>query len=313
MSRPDPTGESLESILASIRKSLSEQSTGVLADEPAAPSDAQKGILSGLARRLSGSADDLAPLVEDAPLPPVEGEPPLVEDAAPVVEEEVPLVAEPEDDAPPLLVREPLPSAAPPAPAVPAPSAAQAQKDALWFLGGRGRSDAPQNGPAATPETQRPAPLPAAEPAPKPAPSRSPRGGVVRGPLPPFFGSSAEAQKAEVVLAQPSAQGAGMMLPPAEQPARVANGQAAASPVEARAADGPRNGAASSLFGHIASADAKAGPEAATPHLQALEAMVAELLRPMLKRWLDENMPRLVANALEDEAVRMAARDPRKR
>jgi hypothetical protein len=46
--------------------------------------------------------------------------------------------------------------------------------------------------------------------------------------------------------------------------------------------------------------------------VHALEAMVAELLRPMLQRWLEENMPRLVSAALRDEAVRMAARDSKK-
>src|SRR5262245_13798650 len=40
MSKPDPTGESLESILASIRRSLAEQSTDVLNDEPSPQPDA---------------------------------------------------------------------------------------------------------------------------------------------------------------------------------------------------------------------------------------------------------------------------------
>jgi cell pole-organizing protein PopZ len=130
---------------------------------------------------------------------------------------------------------------------------------------------------------------------------------VVRGPLPPFFGSSAEAQKAEVVLVQPSAPGPGVLLPP--MASKVANGQA--GPAIAQAADGVRNGAGNGFFGHVAS-DAGAAPEGAAPNDHTLEAMVAQLLRPMLQRWLDENMPRLVAAALKDEAVRMATRDPRK-
>jgi cell pole-organizing protein PopZ len=292
MSKPDPTGESLESILASIRKSLSEQSTGVLEEEAAAPAETQKGILSGLTRRLNESADDLLPLVEDTP--------PLVEEQLPLVEDTGP----PEPDTA-ILPRDPLPAATPAPPAASAPAAAQPQKDALWFLAGRGRPAAPQSASPATVEAPRPADV-----APKPASSRSARSGVVRGPLPPFFGSSAEAQKAEVVLVPPSSSATGAMPPSSAQPAKVSNGQAAGG-VEARATDGLRNGAASALFGHVA-ADAKAAPEAATPHLQALEAMVAELLRPMLRRWLDENMPRLVAAALEDEVVRTAARDSRK-
>ena len=184
-----------------------------------------------------------------------------------------------------------------------APAAAQPQKDALWFLGGRDRPAAPESDPPATVEPARPAAVD-----PKPVQARTARSGVLRGPLPPFFGSSAEAQKAEVVLVQPTAAGAGMMLPPAP-PAKAPNGQA--GPVAGQAGDGLRNGAAGALFGHAAS-DARAAPEGATPHVHALEAMVAELLRPMLQRWLDENMPRLVSAALKDEAVRMAARDPRK-
>jgi cell pole-organizing protein PopZ len=136
----------------------------------------------------------------------------------------------------------------------------------------------------------------------------------VRGPLPPFFGSSAEAQKAEVVLVQPGSPGGSMMLPPTPQPAKAAaNGQAGpANPAPvAGQADGQRNGAASTLFGPVIS-DAKIAAGSAGPHTHALEAMVAEMLRPMLQRWLDENMPRLVAAALQDEAVRMAVRDQNK-
>jgi cell pole-organizing protein PopZ len=287
MSKPDPTGESLESILASIRRSLSEQSTDVLAEEPAAPAEAPKGAISGLARRLAESGDDLPLPVED--LGPVEPEPDILA-----------LPGEPQPDAPPLSA--PVPSQAVLIP-TPTPAPAQPQKDALWFLGARGGSE---TGSPARPE----APAPAAV-APQPVTSKPAQSGVVRGPLPPFFGSSAEAQKAEVVLVQPSSPGAGMILPPAPQPTKPANGQA--GPALGQAADGGlRNGAAGVLFGQAAQ-DARAAAEGATPHVQGLEAMVAELLRPMLQRWLDENMPRLVSAALKDEAIRMAARNSDKR
>jgi cell pole-organizing protein PopZ len=46
--------------------------------------------------------------------------------------------------------------------------------------------------------------------------------------------------------------------------------------------------------------------------MPAFETMVAELLRPMLRRWLDENMPRLVSAALKAEAEVMSRRDPKK-
>src|SRR5262245_35614690 len=137
MSKPDPTGESLESILASIRRSLSEQSTDVLAEEaPAAPTDAPRGVISGLTRRLAESAEDASP-VDDAE--PAELDPKL----------------EPLD----LPHQDPAPSAPPsgPAASAPAPAPAQPQKDALWFLGGRDRPAAPESGPPATAEPARPA------------------------------------------------------------------------------------------------------------------------------------------------------------
>ena len=80
--------------------------------------------------------------------------------------------------------------------------------------------------------------------------------------------------------------------------------------------DGMRNGTA-----QLASSDQRQRTAAAAegraggrdePQIQALEAMVAELLRPMLRRWLDENMPRLVSAALKEEAERMSERDAKK-
>jgi cell pole-organizing protein PopZ len=262
-----------------------------------------------MARRLAES-DDAAPLVLGEAPPLLVADAPL--DALPaesLAEEPLPELPDQPMDPPPI-VRPSGREAAEAAPPAPAPSP---PKDMLWFLSGRSRQAAPESAPPAPVEAQGPAP-----PASQPAPARSARPGVVRGPLPPFFGSSAEAQKAEVVLVQPSsAPGPAVMLAPAPQPAKAAaNGQAGPAPGPAvgpaggpvppggHASDGLRNGAASALFGRVA-----AGPESATPHTHALEAMVAEMLRPMLQRWLDENMPRLVATALQDEAVRMAARD----
>jgi cell pole-organizing protein PopZ len=65
----------------------------------------------------------------------------------------------------------------------------------------------------------------------------------------------------------------------------------------------------------------KAAPAAAAPspsatlasdmaHNRALEVMVLDLLKPMLRQWLDENMPRMVAEALGEEVQR--ARDAKK-
>jgi cell pole-organizing protein PopZ len=59
-------------------------------------------------------------------------------------------------------------------------------------------------------------------------------------------------------------------------------------------------------------ADSGGGAAAGATQLHGLEAMVAELLRPMLRRWLDENMPRLVSAALKAEADNLSRRDPHK-
>ena len=44
-----------------------------------------------------------------------------------------------------------------------------------------------------------------------------------------------------------------------------------------------------------------------TPLTRALETVVLDLLKPMLRQWLDENMPRLVAEALSEEVQRTRA------
>ena len=170
MSRPDTGGESLESILAAIRKSLAEQATDVLEEEVGAPAGLQEDAPAatqgsdGFFQRLRDVTEDTLQAEAAAP----NGQEPP---AAPV--EETPSA--------------PAPETAP----VPAP----ASKDPLWFLG-RG-ADAPANNGAAE--------AGGLDAFPKPAPNlRVPssetkaRADIVRGPLPPFFGSSAEAAKVEV-------------------------------------------------------------------------------------------------------------------
>ena len=45
------------------------------------------------------------------------------------------------------------------------------------------------------------------------------------------------------------------------------------------------------------------------PGTRALDAMVVEMLQPMLRQWLDQNMPRLVAAALKEQAERLNTAD----
>ncbi|MBO0763907.1 MAG: DUF2497 domain-containing protein [Hyphomicrobiaceae bacterium] len=165
----------------------------------------------------------------------------------------------------------------------------------------------------------------------------------MRGPLPPFFGSSTEGTKVEVVPAPelmpavspppPTAYGLagdqlhGPVTSPAMSPAPWAAAGLGPHDLPGMHADagavpggGPNRKAAELLDrpaadGGIAAMDGRPAAPDNPPQVLALpglEAMVAELLRPLLRRWLDENMPRLVSAALRAEAELMAKRDPKK-
>ena len=60
--------------------------------------------------------------------------------------------------------------------------------------------------------------------------------------------------------------------------------------------------AAASAFGHLAQTIAMPG------HGRTLEDVVRELLRPMLKTWLDENLPTIVQATVDEEVSRIARR-----
>ena len=60
--------------------------------------------------------------------------------------------------------------------------------------------------------------------------------------------------------------------------------------------------AAASAFGHLAQTIAMPG------HGRTLEDVVRELLRPMLKAWLDENLPTIVQATVDEEVSRIARR-----
>jgi cell pole-organizing protein PopZ len=196
---------------------------------------------------------------------------------------------------------------------VPAP--APASKDPLWFLG-RGAETPAKNG-AAEAGGLDAFPKPATTNLKVPVAEAKARADIVRGPLPPFFGSSPEAAKVEVAPIPPVASPISTVmapLPPASvvpPPAgdilqgntETAHPAPRMQPAPA-AQDVAPNGKAGSLFG--------AATDGPAPN-QALEVMVAELLRPMLRRWLDENMPRLVSAALKAEAALLSERDPNKK
>jgi cell pole-organizing protein PopZ len=343
MSKADPTGESLESILASIRRSLAEQSTDILNEDagtaPEAgyePQPMMPGEDDDMPRLFGGAgagAADAAPrnalsgpVLEDPPPPAPAGAAPPHLSPPGHAEMHAPV------ETPARPAEEPPPPAGVSFAAAPAP--AQGPKDALWFLG-RGDAAAERNG------VQVPQPPTPAQTAAEAKPIRTE---IVRGPLPPFFGSSAEAAKVEVAPVPdisipsvmppfpppPAARGlAGDPLPgPVTNPATNPTPGAATAThslpglrAGAVARDDLPNGKAASFLGQPATdgratatdgRGAAAGGPAQSQGLQGLEAMVAELLRPMLRRWLDENMPRLVSAALKAEAELMARRDPKK-
>ena len=61
-----------------------------------------------------------------------------------------------------------------------------------------------------------------------------------------------------------------------------------------------------SALAYVNAVDMTLVPKADTPLTRAMEAIVLDLLKPMLSQWLDQNMPRLVAEALKEEAAQRA-------
>ena len=363
MSKPDPAGGSLENILASIRRSLGEQSTDATNEDAAAPADGQTDAQPG-----PGRGDRLTQRL--ATTHTAEGGP----------------IGHPrEDDLSDLLeARSPgaTPASSDPALDIVLPSSPQpADKDPLWFLSRRPEPKPVDSEEPARMEAPERADLPAqaAVVAPKPM-----RPETVRASRPPFFGSSAESGRPDaVVTTDPLAPGVGLMPPPwaepemaslmqpaapvptpapAREPAPVkeaprigdpvplpATAPAASSSRQAASTQtGPRatepamvppfpaavDAAAAELRAPAAAMPTAASPTAASndkpnpasvepPHVQvdatapagmapgtrALDAMVVEMLQPMLRQWLDQNMPRLVAAALKEQAERLNTAD----
>jgi cell pole-organizing protein PopZ len=253
MSKPQPASGSLEDILASIRKSLAEQSTDALTESPSPvaevkPAQRKDGLVGRLASA-TGSAPQPKPDPEEDDLSDV-----LVTDASGA------------SSAAPIAAETPIPKATE-APASP-------DKDPLWFLT---RREEPGAAKAEEPALTRPE--------------------VVRASMPPFFGSSAEAAKVET-----TPPGAGSRPPAGAGPNDAAAMAREVSMVAAAAETAAGRPPVAPAFNGAADGRTAAGATLQAPH--ALEAMVLELLKPMMREWLDRNMPRLVAAALKDEAER---------
>lgn len=66
---------------------------------------------------------------------------------------------------------------------------------------------------------------------------------------------------------------------------------------------------ASSAFDKLAALEpAPAEPIAMPPPGRSLEDLTRDMLRPMLKEWLDENLPRIVQDRVDEEVERLARR-----
>jgi uncharacterized protein len=307
MSKPDVASGSLESILASIRKSLAEQATDAPSETPGSPIESPKEDSArkrGLRHRLAGTTTGQP-----------SGEQPVADDLADLLEEQA---------APPAPAASPQPAveSSPEAKLAAARDIKPPEEDPLWFLTRRDEPAPPE--PAASSDAPSPAQAPAEPILTRPE--------VVRASMPPFFGSTAEVVKPDPVPTggvrqpapspqmQPGASG-GSVVPaavpqaPLTQPSASGGGVAQAvvpqaPPVEGAAAKTQPPGGSAPLNGRGTRAGEVPDAPMAVPggtkgQTAALEAAVLELLKPMLRQWLDQNMPRLVAEALKGEAARV--------
>jgi cell pole-organizing protein PopZ len=280
MSKPDAASGSLESILASIRKSLSEQSVEAESEQQAASAEPAKDAAArkgGLTQRLAGASNE-GPIISDAK---------AGDDLADLLEDQpaAPRTAAKQSAASPATGGGPAPT--PPSATAPA-AAGPPEEDPLWFLTKRDEPAAAEGAQAAEPILTPPE--------------------VVRATMPPFFGSTAEVVKPDA--AQPDASA------PTRQPPRVPEAPPSVEVAPAATANAPSarvsvptppSGPALHNGRAAEPAEAKGAVLGDALHTRALEAAVIDLLKPMLAQWLDRNMPRLVAEALKEEAARARA------
>lgn len=92
---------------------------------------------------------------------------------------------------------------------------------------------------------------------------------------------------------------------PAASPRPVEAPPAAAAAAEDDSVVSPAS--ANAALAALARLNAAAPPPAVVHKSQTVDDLVRELLRPMLKEWLDANLPRLVEQAVEREVSRIAS------
>lgn len=149
--------------------------------------------------------------------------------------------------------------------------------------------------PAAEPESvPEPAPEPVQAEAPPPPPEPEPE------PEPaPVAAVADEDDTLELTQKVESVGDLDVFTPPEPPAAPVAEAVAAAAPVAGLVSERAAT-AAASAFGQLSAAIAM--PREG----RTLEDVVRELLTPLLQQWLDENLPRIVQEAVETEVSRIA-------
>lgn len=316
MNKPETKpAQSLEEILTSIRKALAEEEVQEVAESPTPagsapatdeqPAPAKGDALSGqLAVALNGSGRDTAP----------------------------------DDDLDDLLAPAPSKGASP-VPADPEPSepASGERKDPLWFLARK--PAAPESDAAGDGDAPRPVGGDAAPAAPEELKLTLPE--MLRSSLPPLFGAEERAGiKAEPIsFVQPAAlkpadipeisapakttdEKREIKTPPPEKmstPPEKASISQATRPELATPLPPPPSGVLHPPASVAPAAEAMAsalteprrnavkGSPAATAQARALEEMIGQLLEPVIRNWLETNLPRLVEKVVREEVARTAA------
>jgi cell pole-organizing protein PopZ len=271
MSKPDTGGaaQSLEEILASIRKSLDDETTkglskmskpsAALATDARAPAEP---VADGLSSRLAGALGGAGPSLDGA----------LADFFA----------HRPQKD-----------QAAAGAPATPSAKPVEA-KDPIWFLTRPGAADEGATGKGEA------APSPPSDNASPSAPGEEvklSRPETLRPSLPPLFASDRPVSPgAAPAAAQPATKAAAPRAEKGEQAAPLKGDRPAPMPASAA-------GSASQPTPATQSAAAPAAAQG-----PALEEMIAQLLEPVLVRWLDTNLPRMIETVVRAEVDRALAR-----
>ncbi len=150
----------------------------------------------------------------------------------------------------------------------------------------------PEEPVAAEAPLPEPEPEPEMEPEPEPEPEYAPAPARAAAPEPepePDFDDEEDIAFGEPVMSSQPPRGPAYMPPPAP----AAGGGSLLSNDAA--------GAASAAFGALASTLLTSSGGSRT-----LEDLVGELLKPMLKQWLDQNLPALVEQLVREEIERVA-------